>query len=283
MTSSSRELAYLMRGLYKPSDLERILEARIAVSGAGGSIGTYLCDVLTRKGFNKFNISDPDNYEKRNLSRQLCATTQTLGQNKAQAVKIHMLDINPEAEIKVFDAIGLTNILEFLDGADVCAYQAEGLVPWVATVYACEKTGLPFVNMSRKERQRTTMRLRIMNYGKNPPCRVEEINFASFGIEESMAIKMIEALKKEDLENPIFAEAEKVHSTYKKKYRFTDLHKEYPSAGDIRSEFPDDYLKRYTDPEMTFTGAALAARAITDIVIGKDPKIYELDIFPDER
>jgi len=32
-----------------------------------------------------------------------------------------------------------------------------------------------------------------------------------------------------------------------------------------------------------FTGAVLAARAITDIITGKDPKAYKLEIFPEDQ
>jgi len=38
-------------------------------------------------------------------------------------------------------------------------------------------------------------------------------------------------------------------------------------------------LLLYTDPELYFTGAALASRAITDLAVGREILVRELDIF----
>ena len=52
-----------------------------------------------------------------------------------------------------------------------------------------------------------------------------------------------------------------------------------PNVGSIINKFPEDYIKRYTDPEIWFLGAALASRAITDLVIGRKTISQDLNIF----
>ncbi|SFK38379.1 ThiF family protein [Nitrosomonas aestuarii] len=106
-------------GLISPQEQEKLRTSRAAILGLGGVGGVNLV-TLARLGISKFTIADPDNFEIGNINRQYGAMCSTAGHSKAQVMQNIILDINPEAEIKVItDPVGPDNADDFLEGADV--------------------------------------------------------------------------------------------------------------------------------------------------------------------
>lgn len=106
-------------GLLTENEQRRLLEARVAVAGAGGVGGIHIL-TLARLGVGKFNIADPDIFETVNFNRQYGATIRTLGRNKAEVMAEMIKDINPIADINAFtEGIHKGNINTFLDGVDI--------------------------------------------------------------------------------------------------------------------------------------------------------------------
>jgi molybdopterin/thiamine biosynthesis adenylyltransferase len=105
-------------GMISADEQRRIANTVIAQAGVGGNADIVI--TLTQMGFQNFRLADPDVYELSNLNRQLGARVSTLARNKAQVVAEDVLEINPEAEIKVYpDGITWDNVEEFVDGADI--------------------------------------------------------------------------------------------------------------------------------------------------------------------
>lgn len=106
-------------GLIASSEQERLRTSRVALLGLGGVGGINLV-TLARLGVAKFSIADPDHFEIGNTNRQYGASYSTVGCSKAEVMRDIILDINPEAEIRVIrEPIGPTNAESFLDGVDV--------------------------------------------------------------------------------------------------------------------------------------------------------------------
>lgn len=77
---------------------------RVIVLGVGG-VGSWAAEALVRTGLKHLTIVDSDDVAVSNINRQLMATTLTIGQKKVEALKQHLLTVNPEAEITALDAI----------------------------------------------------------------------------------------------------------------------------------------------------------------------------------
>lgn len=94
-------------------------DKRVAIAGMGGVGGVHLL-TLARLGVGRFHIADFDRFELPNFNRQIGATVSSVGQPKAAVLAQMARDINPTAEIRIFDA-GVTdaNRTEFLRGVDV--------------------------------------------------------------------------------------------------------------------------------------------------------------------
>ncbi len=80
----------------------RLRNARVAVGGLGGAGGAHLL-TLSRLGLTKFHIADFDHFEVHNFNRQAGAVMSSLGQPKAEVLARMAQDINPQAEVRVFN------------------------------------------------------------------------------------------------------------------------------------------------------------------------------------
>jgi molybdopterin/thiamine biosynthesis adenylyltransferase len=98
---------------------QALANKRVAIAGVGG-VGGHYCEVLARLGVRKFNIADFDQFELANFNRQNGSGLSTIGRSKIDVIKKRILDINPTAEIRVFEeGILPTNINEFLHEIDL--------------------------------------------------------------------------------------------------------------------------------------------------------------------
>ncbi len=91
---------FLQRALLLLGDgvMERVAQQRIIVFGCGG-VGSWCIEALVRSGFRHITLVDFDRVSPSNINRQLMATQSTVGQVKVEAMRRHLLDINPEADI----------------------------------------------------------------------------------------------------------------------------------------------------------------------------------------
>lgn len=81
--------------------LEKLAQSKVAVFGIGG-VGTFVVEGLVRSGVGKFVLVDDDCICLTNINRQLHATRKTVGKPKVEVMRDRILEINPKAEVTVF-------------------------------------------------------------------------------------------------------------------------------------------------------------------------------------
>ena len=93
--------------LLGPAAIEKLAAARVAVFGLGG-VGGHAAEALARSGIGAFDLIDGDTVSESNLNRQVVALHSTLGQPKAEVMRLRAKDINPACEatshVLFFDA-----------------------------------------------------------------------------------------------------------------------------------------------------------------------------------
>ena len=67
----------------------------VAVFGIGG-VGGYVVEALARSGVGELTLVDHDRVNLSNINRQIIATHETVGQNKVDAARARVLQINPD-------------------------------------------------------------------------------------------------------------------------------------------------------------------------------------------
>ncbi len=81
--------------------LEKLGQSKVAIFGIGG-VGTYVVEGLVRSGVGKFVLVDDDCICLTNINRQLHATRKTVGKPKVEVMRDRILEINPQAEVTIF-------------------------------------------------------------------------------------------------------------------------------------------------------------------------------------
>ncbi len=160
--------------LFSDQSMERIRSSVVAIAGVGG-VGAIAAEMLLRLGVGHVKIADPDVYEEHNFNRQLFATTETVGRNKAVCAKERLLTINSECEIDVFESgILLENIEDFCADTDLLVCQADRESSKVLLYRAAKAFGIPVVTGARASihDHRWKLRAKTYNYRDNPnlPC-----------------------------------------------------------------------------------------------------------------
>lgn len=78
--------------------MKALAETKVIILGIGG-VGSWAAEALVRTGLRHLTIVDADRVAVSNINRQAPATTLTVGQNKVEAMRLRLLQINPYAEI----------------------------------------------------------------------------------------------------------------------------------------------------------------------------------------
>ncbi|MBO5699484.1 MAG: tRNA threonylcarbamoyladenosine dehydratase [Bacteroidaceae bacterium] len=84
--------------------MHKLSTCRVIVFGVGG-VGSWAAETLVRTGLKHITIVDSDEVAPSNINRQLMANTSTIGKAKVEALKKHLLLVNPEVEVTAIKGI----------------------------------------------------------------------------------------------------------------------------------------------------------------------------------
>ena len=116
---SHREAFERNIGLITEQESTQLAEKLVVIPGCGG-VGGVHAQTLARLGVGRFRLADPDAFALANFNRQIGATMQTLGENKAEVTARMIRAINPAADVTVFkNGVSKENTSEFVAGADL--------------------------------------------------------------------------------------------------------------------------------------------------------------------
>lgn len=128
------------------SEMKTIRQKRVAVIGCGG-LGGFVCQGLARFGVGGLTLVDGDTFEESNLNRQLFATEQTLGQNKAQACKNGLFTINSHLSLHaVCEMLTEDNSSSLLRGIHLAVDCLDTPGARLTLAAACTKAKIPLVH-----------------------------------------------------------------------------------------------------------------------------------------
>jgi len=97
---------------------KKIRDVVIGLAGCGG-LGGGVAERLVRMGVRNLKLADPDTFDLSNINRQLGATIDNVGKNKAEVVAEHVYNITRDVNIEVYpEGIKENTVDEFFDGCD---------------------------------------------------------------------------------------------------------------------------------------------------------------------
>ena len=182
--------------------MKKLKNARVAVFGMGG-VGGYVVEALARSGVGAMDLVDHDTISATNLNRQLLATVDTIGQEKAVAAARRVKAINPQAQVHPlvmfygpdtadsFDFTQYDYVVDAIDtvtgklalalaaqeaGTPIISSMGTGnkLDPTAFQIADISETSVcPLARIMRKEcRKRGIRKLKVL-YSREEPLRVE--------------------------------------------------------------------------------------------------------------
>ena len=89
--------------LYGLKKFEKFQSSHVCIIGIGG-VGSWVAESMARHGIGEITMIDMDHIAESNINRQIHALDSTLGHAKVEAMRLRMLDINPNCKINYHDS-----------------------------------------------------------------------------------------------------------------------------------------------------------------------------------
>ena len=127
--------------------MEKLKNARVAVFGLGG-VGGYVAEALARSGVGALDLIDHDTISLTNLNRQILATRDTVGMDKAEAAAQRAKAINPDCAVRAIKTFYLPETADQFDFAqyDYIVDAIDTVTGKLMLVQAAKAAGTPIIS-----------------------------------------------------------------------------------------------------------------------------------------
>ncbi len=155
---------------------DRLGASRVLLFGVGG-VGSYAAEALVRSGIGSLTVVDKDEVDESNINRQLIALGSTVGLPKTEAARSRLLDINPEAEIRVFRECFTPENGGFVDFSE-CDYVIDAVdmvTAKIEIIRRAKEAGVPVISVMGTGNKLHPERLRITDISKTSVCPLAKV------------------------------------------------------------------------------------------------------------
>ena len=156
--------------------MEKLNNARVAVFGLGG-VGGYVVEALARSGVGTLILVDHDTISTTNINRQLLATTETVGMEKAEAAARRVRSINPAIcaqPVKMFYGPDTAHLFDFSQ-YDYVVDAIDTVTGKLALVQAAKAAGTPILSCMGTGNKLDPTRFQIADITKTSVCPLARI------------------------------------------------------------------------------------------------------------
>lgn len=178
--------------LLGPESIEILKNRRVAVFGIGG-VGGHCAEALCRTGIGALDLFDGDIVDITNINRQIIATYNTVGQDKAEVMRERLHEINPVA---VVNARKLFYLPDNADNVDLSVY--DYIVDAVDTIAAklelvCRATalGIPVISSMGAANKLDPTAFMVSDIYETSVCPLARIMRAELRKRGSPALKVV--------------------------------------------------------------------------------------------
>ena len=156
--------------------MQKLSESRVAVFGVGG-VGGYVCEALVRSGVGAFDLIDDDKVCLTNLNRQIIATRKTVGKYKVDVMKERILDINPDADVRIHKCFFLPeNANEFPFGEyDYVVDAVDTVTAKIELVMQAQKMHVPIMSSMGAGNKLDGSQFRVADIYKTKVCPLAKV------------------------------------------------------------------------------------------------------------
>lgn len=156
--------------------MEKLRQSRVAVFGIGG-VGGYVCEALVRSGVGAFDLVDDDKVCLTNLNRQIIATRKTVGQYKTEVMRERILEINPEADVRIHQCFFLPeNAQEFpFEEYDYIVDAVDTVTAKLELVMQAKEKKVPIISSMGAGNKLDASQFRVADIYKTKVCPLAKV------------------------------------------------------------------------------------------------------------
>lgn len=156
--------------------INKLQNARVAVFGVGG-VGGYVCEALARTGIGSFDLIDSDKVSISNINRQIIATHKTVGMDKVDVMKDRILEINPDANVRIYKCFFLPeNADEFpFNEYDYVVDAVDTVTAKIELVMKCKKENVPIISSMGAGNKLEASAFKVADIYKTSMCPLAKV------------------------------------------------------------------------------------------------------------
>lgn len=155
--------------------LEVLKKAKVAVFGIGG-VGSYVVEGLARAGIGNFILVDKDEVSISNINRQIIATHNTVGKPKVEVAKKRILEINPNANVEIYQEFFMPDTEGILDDSiDYIVDAVDTVTAKIELIIRANKLNIPIISCMGTGNKLDPTKFEIADIYKTSVCPLAKV------------------------------------------------------------------------------------------------------------
>ena len=155
--------------------IEKLQNSKVAIFGIGG-VGSYTVEALARAGIGNFILVDNDIIATSNINRQIIATHKTIDMPKVEVAKQRILEINPNANIEIYQKLFMPETEGILDNSiDYIIDCVDTVTAKIELVVRANKLNIPIISCMGTGNKLDPTRFEVTDIYKTSVCPLAKV------------------------------------------------------------------------------------------------------------
>ena len=155
--------------------IKKLNNSKVAIFGIGG-VGSFVVEGLVRAGIGNFILVDDDKVCLTNLNRQIIATRKTVGKPKVEVARERVLEINPDANVEIYQEFFMPDSKEILDDTvDYIVDAVDTVTAKIELVMRADKLNIPIISSMGTGNKLDPTRFEVTDIYKTSICPLAKV------------------------------------------------------------------------------------------------------------
>lgn len=193
------------------SGVKALINSKVVVFGIGG-VGSFVVEALCRSGVGNLVLVDADCVSVSNLNRQIHATIDTVGKDKAELMKERILSINPKCNVTTHIVFATKdNLSEIItEDVDYVVDAIDTVTSKLAIIEYCKSKDIKVISSMGTGNKIDPTKFKITDISKTSICPLAKVMRIEL---KKRGIKKVKVLFSEELpRKPIVHNEEEEHN-----------------------------------------------------------------------
>ena len=155
--------------------IEKLKDSKVAIFGLGG-VGSYVLEACVRAGIGNFILVDKDEVDITNLNRQIITTRKTIGKPKVEVAKERILEINPEANVEIYQEFFMPETKGILDESiDYIVDAVDTVTAKIELVVRANRLNIPIISCMGTGNKLDPTKFEVADIYKTSVCPLAKV------------------------------------------------------------------------------------------------------------